>query len=328
MNTTPLTKKDFMSTTPPKWCPGCGDFLILNAMQNAFVNSGIPRENFVIVGWIGCAGRFPYYMNTYGFHSVHGRAPTIATGVKLNNPELEVWVLTWDWDALSIGTNHVFHTLRKNIWVKILLLNNEIYALTKWQLSPTSKKWKITKTSPSWSIKNPVNPVKFALNSWASFVARSIDSEMILTQQIIEKATSIKSSTFVEVLQNCVTFNPDLSETIRNREEKEDYILRIENGKPLIFGKDRNKWIAIENYKPQIVEFEASKIPENVVIYNETNEQLAYIIANLSAPEFPIPVWIFKNIPSKSYEQELSENNNWNKKIEEILEGSDFWEIK
>lgn len=327
-----LTKADFVSDTPAKWCPGCWDFIILNQLQNTFAKAGIPKEDFVVISGIGCAGRLPYHIDTYGFHTIHWRAPTIATGVKLSNPKLQTWIITWDWDWLSIGANHLFHVMRKNIWVKILLFNNEIYALTKWQLSPTSEKWKITKTTPIGSIDKPVNPIKFALWLECGFVARTIDTEIALTQMILDKASWVLWTVFVEILQNCVTFNSWADNCIRNREIKEDYIIRLEHNKPLIFWKNKDKAIIIENFKAKVIEFNPENIPDNVAIYDETSNEMAYIIGNMPKEWFPLPIWIFKSIDSTSYEELYSEmlekNNIKNKSLEEILEDWETWEIQ
>lgn len=323
----PLTRQDFVPNTAIKWCAWCWDFIILSQLQNTFVKMWIPKEKITLVSWIGCAGRFPYYMNTYGFHTIHGRAVAVATWVKLSNPDLSVFVIGWDWDILSIWWNHLLHAARKNIWIKIIMPNNEIYALTKWQLSPTTEKWVATKTTPSWSYINPINPVKFTLWADCAFVARSIDTEIAFTQAILDRAANFDSTVFVEILQKCITFAPNNFSTLRNPILKEDYILRVEHGKPLVFWKEKNKWIAIENYKPKIVEFESGKIPENVVIYDETNEQLAYIIANLEYGEFPMPIWIFKAINKPTFESSYLKSTqkfNSKKNLEEILNN---WEV-
>lgn len=320
------TIADFKPTNQVKWCAWCWDLLVLNRLQNQFVKSWLPKENFVVVAWIGCAWRLPYYMNTYWFHTIHGRAPAVATWVKLANPELQVWIATWDWDALSIGGNHIIHTIRKNIWVKILLLNNSIYWLTKWQLSPTSNIWSITKTSPIGSIETPINPSNFAISLWCSFVARTIDSEIPLTDKVLEEWWKNSWTVFIEVLQKCITFNPKYFEELRNPETKEDYILRVENGQPLVFGKAKNKCIIIENFKPKIVEF-SEKLPENVIIYDETSNELAYIISKFSYPEFPIPVWILYRNNNTSYEELLANQNKKIKSIDKIINDWEVFEI-
>jgi len=317
---------DYKAKNLIKWCPWCGDFMVLNRLQNHFVQSNIPREKFVVIAWIWCAGRLPYYMNTYGFHTIHGRAPTIATGVKLTNPDLQVWVVTWDWDWLSIGWNHLLHTIRKNIWIKILLLNNGIYGLTKWQLSPTSRIGSITKTTPKWSVVKPINPAKFAISLGCSFVARTIDTEITLTDGILARAWKHDWTVFIETLQKCITFNPKSLEEIRNPEIKEDYILKLKHWEPLIFWKNKNKWIVVENFKPKIIEFDW-KIPDNVIIYDETNTELAYIISNLSYPDFPIPIWIMCVNNDISYEEQLKINYSWKKSLEEILNDWEVFEI-
>lgn len=315
--------KDYKSVNQVKRCPWCGDFIVLNQLQKQFAKMDIPHENFVVVAWIWCAGRFPYYMNTYGFHTIHGRAPTIATGIKLTNDKLQVWVITGDWDWLSIWWNHLLHAIRKNIWIKILMLNNSIYALTKWQLSPTSNIWSITKTSPDWSTERPINPAKFAISQECSYVARSIDTEITTTADIFDRASNHEWIVFIEILQKCITFNPKNLEELRNPETKEDYILRVEHNKPLIFWKDKNKWIIIENFKPKIIQFEG-KIPDNIIIYDETNYELAHIISNLSYPDFPTAIGTLYINNTEPYKNSTTTKNRTTK---EILEDWDIFEI-
>src|SRR6266571_487462 len=232
----PLTKKDFQTDQEVRWCPGCGDYAILSAVQAVFPELGIKRENFVVVSGIGCSSRFPYYMNTYGFHSIHGRAPALATGVKTARPDLQVWVITGDGDALSIGGNHLLHVIRRNLDVKIILFNNQIYGLTKGQYSPTSPVGQKTKSTPVGAVDNPVSPISFALGAEASFVARSVDVDIKRLTYVLERAAHHKGTAFVEVYQDCNVFNHDAFLYASDKNMKPDNVVYLEHGKPLLFG--------------------------------------------------------------------------------------------
>src|SRR3977135_3849789 len=238
-----LTKKDFVSNQEVRWCPGCGDYAILNNVQKVMPELGIPREKIVFVSGIGCSSRFPYYMNTYGFHSIHGRAPALATGTKCANPDLSVWVITGDGDALSIGGNHFMHAIRRNLDINYILFNNRIYGLTKGQYSPTSEFGKKTKSTPLGTIDYPVNPLSLAIASEATFVARSIDIDVKHLGGVVEAAAKHKGISFVEVYQNCNIFNDGAFESFTERSARPDRLLYREDGKPMIFGKDRNRGI-------------------------------------------------------------------------------------
>src|SRR3989339_618204 len=248
------TKQDFVPDNRVKWCPGCGSFAILNQIQKVMANQGIPRENFAVISGIGCSSRFPYYVNTYGFHTIHGRAPAVATGVKIANPDLSVWVVTGDGDGLSIGGNHMMHALRRNIGLKIILFNNRIYALTKGQASPTSQLGTKTKTSPFGTIDRPMNPVRFALGMETSFVARSVDTDLEHMEYVLDRAARHKGTAFVEIYQNCVVFTDKEFEPVRNKAMQADNAVKLEHGKPLIFGKNRDKGIRMNGCVPETVE--------------------------------------------------------------------------
>jgi len=239
----PLTKKDFQTDQEVRWCPGCGDYAILSAVQAVFPELGIKRENFVIVSGIGCSSRFPYYMNTFGFHTIHGRAPAVATGIKAIRPELEVWVATGDGDALSIGGNHTIHMLRRNVGIKVLLFNNKIYGLTKGQYSPTSELNKKAKSTPFGSLDRPFNPVSLAIGSEATFVARSVDVFQGHLKDTLKHAAAHKGSAYVEILQNCNIFNDGAWFSLTDRDARSEHVLQLEHGKPLVFGKNRDKGI-------------------------------------------------------------------------------------
>jgi 2-oxoglutarate ferredoxin oxidoreductase subunit beta len=240
-----LTKKDFTSDQEVRWCPGCADFAILAAVQKLMPELNVPREKVVFVSGIGCSSRFPYYMNTYGFHSIHGRAPAIATGVKMANPDLQVWVVTGDGDSLSIGGNHLIHALRRNVDLKILLFDNRIYGLTKGQASPTSELGKKTKSSPMGTIDRPFNPLTLVLGAGATFVARTVANDMTHMSQVLRRAAAHKGSAFVEIWQNCPVFNDDAFEQWAEKDVRDDQLVKIEHGKPLVWGKNKDKGLRI-----------------------------------------------------------------------------------
>ena len=252
-----LTRKDFVSDQMVRWCPGCGDYAILAQMQKVLPELGIAKENIVFISGIGCSSRFPYYMNTYGIHSIHGRAPTLATGLKIANPDLSVWVITGDGDGLSIGGNHLLHTLRRDIDINIILFNNRIYGLTKGQYSPTSPQGKVTKSSPMGSLEQPLNPLSVAIGAEATFVARTIDTNVKHMAETLKRAAAHKGTSFVEIYQNCVIFNDKAFGYATDSKTKVDNVLELENGKPMIFGKDQDKGIRLNELNPEIVSLDA-----------------------------------------------------------------------
>src|SRR5438105_493235 len=252
-----LSAKDLSSDQEVRWCPGCGDYSILAQMKKALAGLGIAREKMVIISGIGCSSRFPYYMNTYGFHTIHGRAPTMATGLKAFRPDLSVWVVTGDGDGLSIGGNHLIHAIRRNVDVKILLFNNEIYGLTKGQYSPTSRQGTRTKSSPQGSIDNPLRPLSIAIGAEATFVARTVDVDINHLTETLRRAAAHKGTAFVEIYQNCKIFNDLVFEYATDKSIKADNILYLEHGKPLIFGKDRNKGIRLHGLDPEVVSMDS-----------------------------------------------------------------------
>ncbi|NJL31429.1 MAG: 2-oxoacid:ferredoxin oxidoreductase subunit beta [Phycisphaerales bacterium] len=301
-----LTAKDFASDQDVRWCPGCGDYAILNQVRKLMANLKAKRENTVFVSGIGCSSRFPYYMNTYGFHSIHGRAPAIATGIKLANPGLDVWIVTGDGDGLSIGGNHLLHVLRRNVGVKILLFNNRIYGLTKGQFSPTSEHGKKTKSSPMGTIELPISALSIALAAEASFVARAIDVDRNLLGTL-ERAAKHKGSAFVEIYQDCNVFNHMAFEYATDKDTKEEHILNLEHGKPMIFGKNRDKGIILRNHKPEVVKVGGSDgvQPDDLLFHDEQDENIAFLLSRMSHPEFPEPMGVFYEINDNSYEELL-----------------------
>ena len=333
MENTKLTAKDFASTLPVKWCPGCGDFAILNQIQKVMAGMGLPHEKYAVISGIGCSSRFPYYVNTYGFHSIHGRACAIASGVKLSNPELAVWVITGDGDGLSIGGNHMMHSIRRNIGLKIVLFNNRIYALTKGQASPTTLMGAKTKSSPMGTIDYPFNPARFAAGLDCTFVARGIDTDMACTTAILERAAAHKGTAFVEILQKCVPFTDKEFDVFKDPENKDDLLLRVEHGKPLVFGKNRNKGIVFNGLKAEILEFKSGSVPSEVAVYDETNAEMAYLISGFQPPESPLPLGVFRAAEKPSYEelyyaQVAAVGDTKDNELETLLSGPDAWETK
>ena len=300
-----LTAKDFQSDQDVRWCPGCGDYAILNQMRKVCAKIGARPENTVFVSGIGCSSRFPYYMNTYGFHSIHGRAPAVATGIKIANPELDVWLVTGDGDGLSIGGNHLMHVLRRNVNVKILLFNNRIYGLTKGQYSPTSEEGKKTKSSPAGVIDMPLSPLSVALASEASFVARCIDVDKDLPE-VLERAAVHEGSAFVEIYQDCNIFNHKAFEFATDKSTRDDQLIRLEHGKPLIFGKNRDKGIRLHDHKPEIVELGSGIKEDDLLFQDEHDENLAFLLGRMSYPEFPEPMGVFYSIEDDCYEDLLT----------------------
>jgi 2-oxoglutarate ferredoxin oxidoreductase subunit beta len=300
-----MKKADFVSDQEVRWCPGCGDYAILNNVQKVMPELGIPREKIVFVSGIGCSSRFPYYMNTYGFHSIHGRAPAIATGIKCANPELSVWVITGDGDALSIGGNHFIHAIRRNLDINYILFNNRIYGLTKGQYSPTSEFGKKTKSTPMGTIDYPVNPLSLAIASEATFVARSIDIDVKHLGSMVEAAAKHKGISFIEVYQNCNIFNDHAFDYFAERSVRPDNVLYLEDGKPMIFGKDRNKGIRMNGAHPEVVTIGENGITEADLLVHHVNlvdPSVAFMMARMEQPNFPQPVGIFRAVDRTTYE--------------------------
>lgn len=295
-----LTKKDFASDQTVRWCPGCGDYAILSTVQKVFARLGVPRENFVVVSGIGCSSRFPYYMNTYGFHTIHGRAPAVATGIKLANPHLSVWVVSGDGDALSIGGNHLLHAARRNVDVKLLLFNNAIYGLTKGQLSPTSPQGTRTKSSPYGSIERPVNPVQVTLGAGATFVARTVDVFQNHMAETLEAAYHHKGFAFTEILQNCVIFNHGMWFQYTERDRRHDHILYLEPGKPMRYGKTQDRGLVLQEgmLKPVVLGQDAEE--EDLAVHDPTSLAQAFALSQLRDP---LPIGIIYRVEQPTYEE-------------------------
>ena len=331
-----LTRKDFATSQEVRWCPGCGDYAILANVQRLMPQLGIPRERIVWVSGIGCSSRFPYYMNTYGFHTIHGRAPAIAMGVKAANPDLSVWVATGDGDALSIGGNHILHCLRRNLDINILLFNNRIYGLTKGQYSPTSELGKVTKSTPHGSADQPVDPATFAFGANASFVARTIDVEATHLSEVLRRAATHRGTSFVEIYQNCNVFNDRAFAEFTAKEVKEERQLRVEHGQPLLFGSERRRGLRID---PRTLNLEVVVVGENgvepsdVLVHDETNPTLGYLLARMPFPAFPIALGVLHAERRETYEERLAEQRRTAsakpgaRDLGALLRGKNTWSI-
>ncbi len=329
-----LTRKDFVTSNDVRWCPGCGDYAILNSLQRTLPELGIARENFVIISGIGCSSRFPYYMNTYGFHTIHGRAPTVATGVKVANPDLSVWIVTGDGDGLSIGGNHLLHLLRRNLNVTVLLFNNRIYGLTKGQYSPTSPEGTKTKTTPGGSIDHPINPLLFALGAEATFIARTIDNNPKHMTETFKAAHEHQGVSFVEILQNCVIFNDSAWDPIYSKETRDHQLLRLEAGKPLLFGKNLEKGIRLNGLSPEVIDA-ATAAPGEILIHQPDHASPLYsqLLASMGLPDFPTPIGVIRSIQRPTYESlvhrqvEEAKAKKGTGSWKELLHGSSTWTV-
>ncbi len=335
---TALTAKDFSTDQEVRWCPGCGDYSILAQVQKVMPSLGIPRENIVIISGIGCSSRFPYYMNTYGMHSIHGRATAIASGLKAARPELSVWIVTGDGDSLSIGGNHTIHLLRRNFDVNILLFNNEIYGLTKGQYSPTSRENKVTKSTPYGSIDHPFNPAALALGADATFVARSMDRDPKHLQAMILRAQQHRGASFLEIYQNCNIFNDGAFEVFTEKSSKPDEALFLEQGQPLLFGPEKNKGIKLDGLKPVVVEIGNGISADDCWIHDEKDFYKAQILCRMfDDPKieghFPRPFGVFYQGERACYEDtmklQIEETMATKGKgnLDNLLRGKETWTI-
>ena len=301
-----ITAKDFATDQDVRWCPGCGDYAILKAMQRTLAELGASPDNTVFISGIGCAARFPYYMNTYGFHTIHGRAPAVATGVKLANPDLDVWLVTGDGDGLSIGGNHLLHVLRRNVDVQILLFNNEVYGLTKGQYSPTSRTGMRSPSTPQGSLEAPANAAAFALGAGARFVARSVDTMAKHLPIVLKRAHAHEGASFVEIFQNCIVYNDGAFAHFTDKAVASDAQLHLEQGKPMLFGKDRGLRL-----NPSSLQLEAVVLGENgvtesdILVHDETNPTLANLLARLQPP-LPVALGVLYCDPTESFDSKLA----------------------
>lgn len=332
-----LTRKDFISDQDVRWCPGCGDYAILATLQNVLPKLGIPREKYAFISGIGCSSRFPYYMETYGFHTIHGRAPAIATGLKAHRPDLSVWVITGDGDALSIGGNHLIHALRRNVDLKIILFNNRIYGLTKGQYSPTSEYGKKTKSTPYGSVDYPLNPMALALAAEATFVARTHDTDIKHMTEVIKAAGEHKGAAFVEIYQNCVIFNDNAFTQVSDKQTRDDLSIKLTDGKPLIFGKEQNKGIKLNQGKMEVVEFAPDSPPDDLLVHHATVDDSVYahLLARMEEnSSLPVPLGVFRSIQKPTYDQMVNEQvqsaveKSGQGDIKKLLNSGDTWVVE
>ncbi len=332
-----LTKEDFASDQMVKWCPGCGDHAILRAVENVFPNLGIPKEDFVVVSGIGCSSRFPYYMNTYGIHGIHGRAAALASGVKLSNPNLSVWMITGDGDSMAIGGNHFIHAVRRNIDFNLLLFNNKIYGLTKGQYSPTTPQGTKTKTSPQGSYEKPFNPGELVIGAQGNFFARVIDTNPRMMTAVFIEAAKHKGTSVVEILQNCVIFFNKAHELITGRETKDENQLLLEHGKPLIFGKEKNKGIILKDSHLQVVTIGENGITEADILVHDQHEKdpgIHMMLARMMPPEYPVALGVIRSIAAVTYERAMEDTITHEKatsdikSVDDLLHSGATWEIK
>ena len=329
------TKQDFTSDQAVRWCPGCGDYAILAQTQKVFPDLGVDKENLVFISGIGCSSRFPYYMDTYGFHTIHGRAPAIASGVKLANPDLSVWVVTGDGDGLSIGGNHTIHLLRRNLDINVMLFNNRIYGLTKGQYSPTSEVGKVTKSTPMGSLDRPFNPLTLALGAGATFVSRTIDKETKHLQEMIKKSHVHKGTSFMEIYQNCNIFNDGAFSSLTDKETKSDTVLWLENNNPMVFGAEKNKGIRLDGNVPKVVEIGDKWSIDDILVHDESDYVIASLLSNMTYNEdFPDPIGVLYAIEDTTYEDmmvnQIKEATKKKAKgtIQDIINAGDTWVVK
>ncbi len=302
------TKEDYKLDGPVKWCAGCGGHSVLNTVRNVLPETGIDKDKVVFVSGIGCSSRFPYYINTYGFHSMHGRANPIASGIKISNPNLSVWIVTGDGDSMAIGGNHFIHTIRRNINVNLLLFNNKIYGLTKGQYSPTTPKGSVTKTSPEGTIENAFKPGELTMGAQGSFFARTVDSDPKMMKKVFAAAAEHKGTSVVEILLNCVIFANQVHKDITGRDVRDDHQIFLEHGKPMIFGKDREKGLMMHCNKMEVVTIGKNGVTEDdLIVHNAKDEDDTnhYRLVRMELPEFPVAMGVIRSIDSSVYESEM-----------------------
>ena len=333
--TEPQSTKEFKSDQEVRWCPGCGDYAILAAFQAFLPELEVPRENLVIVSGIGCSSRLPYYVNSYGMHSIHGRAPAIATGLAASRPDLSVWVITGDGDALSIGGNHLIHALRRNVNVKILLFNNRIYGLTKGQYSPTSEQGKVTKSTPFGSLDTPFNPVSLALGAEAGFVARTIDSDRKHLTSVLRAAADHRGAAFIEIYQNCPIFNDDAFAPVTDAASRDDRLIRLEHGQPVRFGADQGQGLRFGKYG-SLEAVDAAADGTGLLIHDKhvADPSYAFALSRLDTVDFAhSPIGIFRQVPRPSYDDlmagqiETARERQGDGDLAALLAGGDTWQV-
>ena len=333
---TVTTKADWTSDQEPRWCPGCGDYSILSALQLLMPSLGVRRENTVFISGIGCAARFPYYMNTYGMHGIHGRSPALATGLAVCRPDLDVWVIGGDGDMLSIGGNHLIHALRRNVKLKILLFNNQIYGLTKGQCSPTSEVGKITKSTPMGSVDEPLNPMSMALGAEATFAARTHDMDRAHMQEIFRRAWEHDGAAFVEVYQNCNVFNDGAFAAITKKDKRKSMLIDLEHGKPILFGDERERGLMMTP-AGELKIVEVADVGEgNIVVHDERADtpSLAFALSRLATGPFtPTPIGVYRAVESPEYSEQVSRQLAWSQELsgpgdlDVLLRSRTTWEV-
>ncbi len=332
-----LTAKDFKSDQEVRWCPGCGDHAVLSSVQKALAELDIPKEKLAFISGIGCSSRFPYYMDTYGFHSIHGRASAIASGVKTANPDLSVWQITGDGDALAIGGNHFIHAVRRNVDINILLFNNEIYGLTKGQYSPTSTKGLVTKTSPFGTVEEPFSVGELVIGARGKFFARTIDTSIALSTQIYSEAAKHHGTSVVEILQNCVIFNDGVHDTVADKDVRDDRTIILKHGQPMIFGKENDKGLILDGLKLKVVKLGENGITEkNLLVHDafESNPGIQYMLANMRYPDYPVALGVIRSVAGPTYDKAVQEQIDNVKKtarikcMDDLLMGGSTWKVE
>ncbi len=331
-----LTSNEFSSNQDVRWCPGCGDFSILAQIKNVLAEQNIPREKIVFVSGNGCSSRLPYYLSTYGFHGIHGRAPALATGLKMANPDLQVWVITGDGDGLAIGAAQLAHAIRRNVDIKILLFNNEVFGLTKGQFSVTSRQGTPTVSSPAGSIERPLHPLSFALGAEATFVARTLDMDINHMNDVFHRAARHRGTAFVEIYQNCKIFNDGVFDYATDPSIKANHTIFLEQGRPLIFGKDRNQGIRLNGFDPEVVTLANGITMDDLLIHDERAEHptLAFLLSRLIGPDFPECFGVFRSVLKPTFEQILLEQResarraNPTSTLQDLLVGADSWRVE
>ena len=331
-----LTKQDFESDQMVKWCPGCGDHAILRSVENVFPELGIPKENFVVVSGIGCSSRFPYYMNTYGMHGIHGRANPLATGIKLANPKLSVWVITGDGDSMAIGGNHFIHLARRNVDINVLMFNNKIYGLTKGQFSPTTPKGSKTKTSPQGTFEAPFNPGELVIGARGKFFARVVDTNPKMMTEVFTAAAKHKGTSIVEILANCVIFNNKIHGLVTSRETKDEYQLFLEPGKPMLFGKENEKGLVLKDRGLKVVKLEENGITiDDILVHNpyEVDPGVHTMLCDMKSPDYPTALGVIRSVEAETMDEAV-----WNsiehekatspfKSVDDLISSGNVWEI-
>ena len=326
-----LTHKDFTSSQEIRWCPGCGDYAILRAVTKTLADIGATRENTAFVSGIGCSSRFPYYVASYGFHTIHGRAPAVATGLKLANPELDVWVVTGDGDGLSIGGNHLLHTLRRNVDLNILLFNNEIYGLTKGQYSPTSQVGTHSPSSPAGSIESPMTPGQFAIGAGSKFYARAIDTDKVGLEEVLIASHGHKGASMVEIYQNCIVYNDNVFDDFTDRASAKDTQLKLVHGEPMVFGIGQDRGLAFDLKTMSLKVVDPVKQADEVLIHDETNKVIAQLLIGMERPNFPVALGVIYRQPGDSFDKSFYEKHVTGMKrtgsIKDVLHNTATWKI-